>query len=198
MKDRFSILLKNTSIFRSVDDASLEFIISSARIIKAAPGDYFFRQNDIGRQMYIMEKGHGRVQKSWAGQELQLGRLGPGDCFGEMALIDPAPRSAAVQADTYCEAMEISDQAIAKLKETNVSQYVVVIENISRELCKRLRISDRNQMMKVLSTDRAANTASDTTSPGAFRPAGASQPPAATPSGSGISVDIELPWPPVY
>ena len=140
-------LLRNTSIFSSLDDKALEVIFSDAAIVTVAPGDYFFRQWEQGRCMYVLENGHCRVHISWTNREVQLSRLGPGDCFGEIALIDSSPRSASVQADTLCTAIEISSTNLKKLRGLYLEQYVIVQENIAKELCKRLRSADVNRMM---------------------------------------------------
>ena len=55
--------------------------------------------------MYVVETGEVSVLKSWNDEQYEIGRLGPGDCFGEMALIDLFPRSASVLAVRDCTAI---------------------------------------------------------------------------------------------
>jgi CRP-like cAMP-binding protein len=140
-------LLANVPIFSALDDKALGILEAEAQLVSIAPGDYFFRQWDPGRMMYVLKTGHCRVHVSWASREVQLARIGPGDCFGEIALIDAAPRSASIQADTFCTAIGISNQNLEKLKRLYLDQYVIVLENIAREMCKRLRSADVNRMM---------------------------------------------------
>jgi CRP-like cAMP-binding protein len=140
-------LLKNASVFASLSDRALEVIEADARIVTVAPGDFFFRQGEQGNLMYILKTGHCRIHISWSDREVQLGRVGPGDCFGEIALIDSAPRSASVQADTLCTAIGISKLNLSNLKRIDVAEYATVQENLARELCRRLRIADANRML---------------------------------------------------
>ena len=59
--------------------------------------------------MFVLEDGGVTVLKTWQGREYVLQRLGKGDCFGEMSLIDLCPRSATVRAEQDCKAIESTD-----------------------------------------------------------------------------------------
>ena len=147
MKNPTFALLRNIAIFASVSEQALEIIHSDTHEVTIGPGDYFFKQDDQGQYMYVLKSGHVRVHLSWKNNTVQLGRVGPGGCFGEIALIDSSPRSASVQADTVCTAIAISNRDLYKLKRLDLEQYVIIQENIALELCRRLRIADVNRMM---------------------------------------------------
>ena len=117
--------------------------------------------------MYVLISGHVRILNHWQHREMQIGRIGPGGCFGEIALISSSPRSASVQADTFCRAIALSNRDLYRLKRIDIEQYVIIQENIALELCERLRIADLNR--KMMAQSRAALL--DTL------------------------IDIELPWP---
>ena len=67
------------------------------------PGQNVFSQGEIGDRVYILLSGKAQVvrRRSEAalsvGEEQILATLGPGECFGEMALLDNAPRNASVR-----------------------------------------------------------------------------------------------------
>ena len=104
--------------------------------------------------MYVLESGRVTVSKSWQGHQLLLRRLGDGDCFGEMALLDLFPRSASVRADADCSAIELSSVNLYRLFEHDAEQFALIQMNIAREMSRRLRVTDdllfRAQMGEVL------------------------------------------------
>lgn len=147
MSDFRIALLRNTAFFSSVSFGGMAVMLESAQTVAIDAGDYFFQQGEPGHYMYIVEKGSCRIIKTWSDREVQLGELGPGECFGEMALIDSSARSASVQAVTRCVALEISCLALQKLRSENLEQYTMVQENITRELCRRLKAADLSRML---------------------------------------------------
>ena len=61
------------------------------------PGEEVFRQGDIGDRIYIIASGHAEVARGENGLEAVLARLGPGEYFGEMALLNRTTRNATVR-----------------------------------------------------------------------------------------------------
>jgi len=60
-------------------------------------GETVFRQGDLGDRIYIVLAGQAQVVREQAGKEEVLARVGPGEFFGEMALLSSAPRNASVR-----------------------------------------------------------------------------------------------------
>ena len=63
------------------------------------PGQRVFSEGDLGDRVYILLSGRAEVvrRQSARGQEEVIAVLGPGECFGEMALLDSAPRNASIR-----------------------------------------------------------------------------------------------------
>lgn len=137
-------LLQEMAVFGAVRTDILEFLLGLSRTLKVARGDYFFRQGDPGEVMFVLESGAVEVLKSGAAspEPRLLKRLGAGDCFGEMALMDLAPRSAAVRAVEDCVAIEISTADLMRVFERDIAQFVLIEMNMGRELSRRLRDAD--------------------------------------------------------
>jgi CRP/FNR family transcriptional regulator, cyclic AMP receptor protein len=138
-------LLQEMPVFGAVRTDVLEFLLGLSRTLQVTRGDYFFRQGDPGEVMFVLESGAVEVLKGGgaAGQEPRLlKRLGTGDCFGEMALMDLAPRSASVRAVEDCIAIEISAADLMRVYERDVKQFVLIEMNMGRELSRRLREVD--------------------------------------------------------
>lgn len=66
-------------------------------------GEAIFKEGDPGDAMYVVMSGHVRISHGNRSLELVEG----GGIFGEMALADPAPRSAAATAETDCEVVPV-------------------------------------------------------------------------------------------
>ena len=135
-------LIQQMPIFGAVGAETIEFLLVEAPVSHVRRGEFFFHENDTPTCMFVLESGHVTVSKSWQKHELLIRRLGPGDCFGEMALLDLCPRSATVQADEDCSAIELTSANLYRLFEHNVEQFALIQMNIAREMSRRLRITD--------------------------------------------------------
>ncbi len=89
-------LIKGVPLFAEADDRFLEQLAGEFMERTYASGETIAKEGEVGRTFVVIERGE--VTVTVHGQE--VGRLGPGDAFGEMALIDKSARSATVTADT--------------------------------------------------------------------------------------------------
>ena len=135
-------LLQTMPIFGAISDDTLRFLLERATDVRVAKDDYFFRENDQGSSMFVLEKGRVAVFKSWVGQTQSLAYLNRGDCFGEMALIEMGARSASVQATEDCAAIELSIDMLHDLYQHDLEQFTIIQMNMSREVSRRLRKAD--------------------------------------------------------
>jgi CRP/FNR family transcriptional regulator, cyclic AMP receptor protein len=135
-------LLQSMPIFGALREDALQVLLERARTVELRAGSFFFRDGDPANSMFVLEAGRAVVLKAWRGREFILNDLGPGDCFGEMALMDLQPRSASVRAEVDCRAMELSSDDLLHLFERDVEQFALVQMNIGREVCRRLRATD--------------------------------------------------------
>ena len=136
-------MLQQMAVFGAIRADVLEFLLGLSRTVQLARGEFFFRQGDPGDTMFVLESGAVEVLKEVADhQPYVLRRLAAGDCFGEMALMDLAPRSASVRAVEDCVAIQISTADLLRIYERDIEQFVLIEMNMGRELSRRLREAD--------------------------------------------------------
>ncbi|RPI07487.1 MAG: cyclic nucleotide-binding domain-containing protein, partial [Actinobacteria bacterium] len=80
-----------------------------------APGEMIAEEGEAGKTFIVIETGE--VTVTVHGQT--VGRLGPGDAFGEMALIDKSARSATVKADTQVHGYQLPVWSFRPLVESH-------------------------------------------------------------------------------
>jgi len=95
--DRVSSL-KNTELFRALEDGDLEKLSTKLRERVYPPNTAIVREGASGDAMFIIKNGQVEVKKREQdlGVDLTIATLGMGACFGEMALLTGKPRSATV------------------------------------------------------------------------------------------------------
>ena len=71
------------------------------------PGDSVFHQGDLGDRLYMILSGEAEVVRRENGADMTLARLGPGEYFGEAALLGRIPRTATVQALTPMDVLTL-------------------------------------------------------------------------------------------
>jgi CRP/FNR family cyclic AMP-dependent transcriptional regulator len=102
-------------------------------------------EGETGRSMYIVHSGELSVTKlGYSGRVIRVADLGPGDFFGEMTLIEPHTRSATVITESPTVLYELTARNLYAYYKADIHAYVMVMQNINRELCRRLRGADNH------------------------------------------------------
>jgi CRP/FNR family transcriptional regulator len=97
-------LLATVPLFAALDRQAIAGLAREASRRVYAPGETLVREGDTGTALYVIVRGRVRVERGSGPATAALGELGPGDFFGELALIEDHPRSASVVAveETEC------------------------------------------------------------------------------------------------
>jgi len=132
-----------TPFFGGLSDASLELLVGMLVERRFDGGTTVVAEGEPGRSMFIVHAGELTVSKLLSsGRVLRMSALAPGDFFGEMTLIEMQNRSATVVADGPTILYELTARDLYKCYKTDIQAYVMVLQNINRELCRRLRRAD--------------------------------------------------------
>ena len=101
-------LLRALGLFSRFPDKRLSALSLHLEPLSFADGEEIFAEASSGDGLYLVASGRVRVTKRLAAGGLKdLASLGAGDCFGEMALLDAAPRSAGAYAGGAAELMRL-------------------------------------------------------------------------------------------
>jgi len=135
--------LAATPFFGGLSDASLDLLISMLVERRFDVGATVVAEGEPGRSMYIVHSGELVVSKlGETGRVIRLTGLGPGDFFGEMTLIEMQNRSATVAVESPTVLYEFTAGNLYAYYKADIYAYVMVMQNINRELCRRLRRAD--------------------------------------------------------
>jgi CRP-like cAMP-binding protein len=85
-------------LFKSLDEEGRARLLDGASKVSFGEGQVIVREGDPGEALYLIKQGMVNVHTTRAGQQIQLAKLGPGACFGEVALLSGRPRTATVVA----------------------------------------------------------------------------------------------------
>jgi len=155
--DRWSFV-RNIPLFAEMDDVELTHVANALKRRTFAAGQTVFYQGDPGNVAYIIESGQVRIYVHGEdGREVSVILYGPGDIFGEMALLDRRPRSAtatamedsvllALNADDFHRHLRHSHQLAlnlmltlsTRLRETTEAIESLATLDVNRRLIKKL------------------------------------------------------------
>jgi hypothetical protein len=85
-----TIVLKSSELFGGLPAENLATLAAVATEIRCPVGAFLFREGDAGDSLYVLTSGRVRIVKGGS----EIAALVKGACFGEMAVLDGAPRSA--------------------------------------------------------------------------------------------------------
>jgi CRP/FNR family cyclic AMP-dependent transcriptional regulator len=132
-------LLGHLPFFAGLWDRGLEWVARTLVERGAPAGSDVFHEGDPGASLFVVKEGELAALKS--GRELM--RLSSGDFFGETTLLEMQPRPFTAHVLRDAALYELTNQDLYKLYKEDVKAYVLVLQNINRVLCRRLREANR-------------------------------------------------------
>jgi MFS superfamily sulfate permease-like transporter len=107
-------------------------------------GRLVFSEGEPGNELFIITRGTASAYLRQArGADIRLATFSPGTIFGELAILDPGPRSASVIADEeqVCYALSVEDFISLSREAPDIA--ITLLANLGRELSRRLRQANR-------------------------------------------------------
>lgn len=135
--------LSQVYLFRELTPHEMERLLSISKEKKAKNNELIFKEGDIGDAFYLIVTGSVRISTMVPGVgEEALTILKEGEYFGEMALIDDAPRSASAIANDDTILLRIGKKDFRKLLEKQTDIAYKLLWVFTKTLSARLRKTD--------------------------------------------------------
>ncbi|MFO8057254.1 MAG: response regulator [bacterium] len=137
-EDRGSV--DSMPLFLGLAEDQIEKIVSESKRRKFPAGEVIIREGEQGDHFYGILSGTVVVEKG--ADQAVLARLGPGEEFGELALVDREVRVATCRAETEVEALEIERTEFEKVLEDDPELERKLLRSLLAILARRLRQTD--------------------------------------------------------
>lgn len=125
-------------------------------------GHVIIKQGDVGVEGYLIQSGAVRVYAVGSGGKIvDLGKLGPGQIFGEMSLMGESPRAATVEALEECTLIRITEKMLRdkllKSDPTVRAMLPMLMERLRQSNSARLKLSGSLEEMSAAIRDMYKN-----------------------------------------
>ena len=140
MGDERETFLCGTSFFGGLPAQVVAAVAANLKERSLVAGELLFEEGQSGTSMYLVRAGELIVQRHAAdGTQVRLLMMRPGDHFGVTALIEMEPRAFSCRAEKDSLLYELANVDLYQLYKSDMKAYLLVVQNINRELCRRLR-----------------------------------------------------------
>ena len=132
--------LTTTSFFGGLVPDVVATVAAMLKERRVAKGELLFAEGDDSKSMYIVKEGALIMKRHCSdGSQARLLMMRPGDFFGVTSLIEMERRPFSCTAEKDTLLYELTNSDLYKLYKTDPKAYLLVYQNIARELCRRLR-----------------------------------------------------------
>ena len=118
--------LKNVPFFGSLSNRELTGVAQQTDELDVAPGKVLAREGDFGHEFFVIVDGTADVVRG----DRKLAELGPGDFFGEMALVGEERRIATVTATSPMRVIVMTRESFRAIDRTMPAVHTKIVEAI--------------------------------------------------------------------
>ena len=128
-------LLRRAPLFAALADDELGLVAETAEFVHFRAGETIFREGEYSNSCYVVSSGHASaVHEHPAGRAITLARFGPGDVFGELAMLDSQRRSATLLALDELDAITIPGEVMRRLLRERPEIAIKMVVSLGQKL----------------------------------------------------------------
>lgn len=133
--------MTNFYLFDGLSDSDLVDMLSVLQLKQLEPDEILAEENDPSTAFYLIAKGNFEVIKKdeHNHQYYRIATIAEGNTLGELSLLDRQPRTASIRALEEASVYAIDLNEIERYFDQHPQAHTVVLKNIGKEICKRLR-----------------------------------------------------------
>ncbi len=138
-------VIEGSKFFEGLRHWQIKKVVLLGRMLEKEAGGLAVKQGELGKSMYLLLEGTAQVvgRDEKTGKEMVFAKLGPGDIFGEIALVEPGPRSADVRVLEPIKYLEIDWEGLKRIHRVYPRIGGRLFLNLSRILGQRLVHADK-------------------------------------------------------
>jgi CRP/FNR family transcriptional regulator, cyclic AMP receptor protein len=133
-RDAFIDHLQQVPLFAACSRKDLQLVARRAEDVRVPAGKTLISEGETGHEFFVILEGTARVSRH--GRKIAV--LGPGDAFGELALLEKAPRNSTIVAETDMELVVLGQREFAGI----VDEVPGFARKMLAGMAKRLREAD--------------------------------------------------------
>ena len=132
--DAFIEHLQQVPLFASCSRKDLQLVARRAEDVSVPAGKALISEGETGHEFFVILDGNAKITR----QGRKIANIGPGDAFGELALLEKAPRNSTVIAETDMELVVLGQREFAGL----IDEVPGFARKLLAGMAKRLRDAD--------------------------------------------------------
>jgi uncharacterized protein len=144
-------VIKDSQLFEQLKPRQIKKVILLGKVMEKEKDELAVRFGEHGESMFLILEGRARVlaKEENTNREIEVAEFGPGEVFGEVALVDPGPRSADVRATEQLKYIEIDWNGLHRIQRIFPRIAARLFLNLSHILGGRLVHTNKLLMEKV-------------------------------------------------